>query len=270
MAKITTRKFRKENAVGDVVEFESSITVDSEGVFFIPVIDDVCRFIEPASRCKEAKRLRYSVGSGFNQRRKTGWQHGATGKNLDHCIKVVAWACKLFIACETTEELVLIYAHDSDVSFATSGQGDIYPNCYYGENLEWRQFAGDRLSRNSMFGDNGFYRVGLFARIVNKITHTREQGVSVEYARPDFPNPHSEPDTWGEKLNDFVKLDGPNKDDRIVEIPYTEESAEFFYTALISLCQLADRIDNLFGDPGNVTLAIESRQQLLPAPGTKP
>jgi len=72
---------------------------------------------------------------------------------------------------------------------------------------------------------------------------------------------------WGQKLRGLCGLSAPRSPDRMRQMPYTDESARFFYESMMAVCEIGRRFKNFFGDERNVMAAIAGTgPSLLAAP----
>jgi hypothetical protein len=185
-------------------------------------------------------------------------QHArVTGTSLDVVKAAVNAALVELLAVETTVERVIVYSHRVDVSAWQNPDGTLAANGRIGvpreEGGNWHPMGNHlhALSRTSHF------QVGLYAEVLDMVTHRRAHSERVEFRSPDWDHHHLDYPTWGSKLNGFGSLKRPAKPEDLPRLPYTEESARFFYEMVMALCYLGRNLHEFFSDQGQVQLAIE-------------
>jgi hypothetical protein len=168
--------------------------------------------------------------------------------SLKECTHTIRTALKEHLRCEITKEFVVAYDFISTCHYATDDKGDIFTNGYAaGDSYQWANLSAKGNDNfNSDMSSFPSYVVGFRARVYTKITATREASVSVEYESVE----DDELGEWGEKLNGFTH--SHIKDNKAKELPYTEDTARFFYESMINLCRLAEALKAVLVDPQNI------------------
>ena len=150
------------------------------------------------------------------------------------------------LTCEISESLVILFDYTSTCHYAQDSEGNIYPNGTYcpPNDYHWND-ATDRRQNHAIHPSTKDFNVGFKARIYLKKEYKRSESVRAEYLRADTKLLGE----YGEKLNDFV---GVSIKETHEEMPYTEELAAKFYSAMMGLCHLADQIQSFFENPDNI------------------
>lgn len=258
MAKLKAIPFKFSSDSGETLAFLAEASVlDSTGEFSITIPDE----LETAAL--QVQRSHAKVYGIKIERPRTHLK--VCGATLEGCKAFIAHVAKDHLHCEIQSEIVIVYGVANKVAYVKDSDGNFYNNGYE---------AGDRYKPGDAewFGElNGggcssmFFQVGLVARAFKQTTYTRPSGANTFYSRiesEDVPN-----GSWLERLNGFVGLDIPFKSaGGMQQVPYSEDAAKFFYGVLMSMCQLADRIEGFMGDSKSVVAAIESHAtgKLLP------
>ncbi|KKK87775.1 hypothetical protein LCGC14_2749870 [marine sediment metagenome] len=279
MADLPQVKFHHKTENGEEREVVSKVTVTQDGTFHMTVPDDLVDSIKPHlpkdyyTDCVRRKVKKDPLLPGGLRRSGTKITHRVSGPSLDDCKRAIKAGLRDWLKCEVTEEIVIRYGRRTKTTYWKMTDGTIYANgtdCendpnYLTDGPQHDPRNGGWHGKLDATTHNAGYMVSLFASIHKKTTYTRCSVVEHKYSRPDFSNFSHE--TWGERLNCFVGLaeDGGWMQDGIEceEMPYTEESAKFFYEMLIGMCAFSDKIEAFFEDPANVIKAIEAGTQLL-------
>ena len=175
---------------------------------------------------------------------------------------------------EQTSTLLIFYSVTLDIAYCTN------------PHLPGKVFANGNIARRETGGDNDYRwhgttgvgggsvrsarnAVGVSARIIEKVVHRLADGrFFVEHQRATLPE-----DSFGAQLNEFNTAIFPPKDywsasdpDRprvppgkafngeilisegLHYLPYTEETAEFFFNMTMNIATLAERLRLFFGD----------------------
>jgi hypothetical protein len=159
-------------------------------------------------------------------------------------------------------ELVIHYTAGADVRFVRV-DGKIAPNGEGCDQYVWEE--------DPFFKINGgysnyvpAYSLALAAEVVCRVTTTRRDGTDItEYVSV---SDHDEINgvslgPWGRQLNKWCGF----RQDDAKELPYTEQAAQFFYNAMLSLVRLADNMHQFFKKPPEELMASMSGLLL---PGT--
>lgn len=180
------------------------------------------------------------------------WQ--VQGPNLEECKAFLRRVAEAYLRTETTTERIIMYHVDPAVSYFRMGDGAIRPNAAQLSDEE-RRMGRWQGSENGTFGTD-HYRLGLFARVLDRVTEQRGEHVAVRYVLPRLPD-----GSWGARLNSWTHLRAPTfraYEKPWPQVPYTEGAAEFFYRMLLRLCEMTDQLTTFFGDPVSVTAALKT------------
>lgn len=250
MAKVKTIRFTKTGPTGERLEFSSDVAVDGDGIFSITVPDELAESGGALSRSDEYK------GQVFITKARTNWR--VSGRDLGKCDLFVRAAIDNHLAATVTRELVILYTYSAMVTFARASDGSIHPNgTYAGPGAQW---AGNRNIHAHTAPRE--FSVGLAARVVEKVTHTRPTGSKVVYERATGGSSHFE-DHPINRLNGWIVHIDTNA---AHEMPYSVPAAEFFNRMMTAMCQLGAQIEDFLSDRERLQLAIERGAGLLPAP----
>lgn len=247
MPVIGKHTFSHQNDAGEQMEFDAQVSVDQQGMFSIRIPDE----LEAAARdcgltiARPAKNL------------------FARGNNLDDLKQAVTDAVKAHLTTEQHRTPVILYSTDIAVAYWKCEDGSAHSNGGSARNATDSPGAWAITGNLHAGSVQSHYRVGLCAKVVDKVEHYRNgQLIKTTYAPCDTG--HFDPIAgmeWAHRLNGFVGLSF--NQGRSQQIPYSEEAARFFHDAMISLCRLGDRISEFFGDDDRLALAISSRTPLL-------
>lgn len=243
--------FKYENATGEVMEFMAECSVDADGLFAIVIPDDLANLERSGSS-----------HISINKPRKN-WrvEHSDLSTAKKHVVELM----EEYLSVITTTERVIVYELDLRVSFWQGRDGRIYPNGSEDPDGQWSK-VGNHLSFHGQA--HGPYGVGLFAEVLDRVTHTRKNSVKSEFITVNTGNhSHREGMEWAYRLNHFIKCTTKKGYHNLESMPYTEEAARFFVESLTAICSLARTMDSFFSDPNKLQLAIASgNQPLLIAP----
>lgn len=255
MANLPSLRFKQFSETGECEQFSSRVSVDSQGEFHLTFPEHL----------RESVIAACDNGCYVDETRKKTTR--VNGGNLDDCKRALEAGLKDYLKCEVREETVIRYGWKTDTTYWKMPSGALYANGYdcrndpdYNPDDRDSKSNGEWHGRLNATTHNAGYAVALFAKVQKKTTYTRPSGEKCKYGLPDFD--HFDTDTWGERLNQFVGLNEKAGFMRggieVVEMPYTEEAAKFFYDMLIGMCAFADKIETFFAEPENVVQAIEA------------
>ena len=189
----------------------------------------------------------------------------------------------LQVDTEIEESLLIFYSLSEDIAYCTSPDfpGEVFPDGNKaGPKYEWANATKGGQQRVD-------YSVGLSATIVGKRIHRQKLtgAFYVEHFRPVLTE-----GTYGEKLQSFVRTVWPSLDfwsagdptlpkhrvrnetmngyrvgGSLQCVPYTEESAKFFYDMMMNLCKLHAKLTDFFGSTAEDLLENlnDPRKQML-------
>lgn len=245
--------FFHKNGAGEVMEFAASCSVDSSGTFAIVLPDELAEV---------------AAGMGFSVTRPRT-NHRLEHRDLETAKRQVKQAMAEYMAAEVITERFVAYETDMKVLFWQNPDGTVAANGSVGvsreQGGEWGTI-GDLHARNVV----SHYRVGLFARVVDRVEYRRPNATKVVFKLVDAGHfKWHDGMEWAYKLNAFTGLAGLLSDERMEampRLPYTEDTAKFFHDTLVGLCVLARNIDGFFKSPERLMLAIENQAPMLAAP----
>jgi hypothetical protein len=254
MAKLKSIPFSFKSQSGEVFSFIAEASVlESTGEFSLTIPDE----LEVSARqvCGTHGNI---YGANLNRPRANLRVSGST---LEGCKKLIAHASEDHLRCVVTKEIVILYGAFNKVAYVKDKDGNLYANGYEaGE--RYKPDDGRWMGVLNGGGNSAqFYQVGLVAKPYVKTTFSRQSGSKTTFDRLERADMQS--GAWIERLNNFVGLYiPPERLGNLKELAYTEDAAKFFYGVLISMCNLADRIDSFIGDGDAVLAAIEGRSKV--------
>lgn len=250
MAKIANYRFTAYADAGDDLHLDLTTTVSSDGFFNI-VLPDLEGFKECLAEIKSSDKELYAVGFSSNRNKKDM----ITGRCLRTLQSAIAKTARKYVEAEIVKERVIRLHYSSEAHYVSDPEGGIHIN---GEII--KESSGGKYSYQDdgvqWQGDQHFslssapYSISLYARVVDKVRHIRGGSEVTKFERPEEESLQD----WGRRLNAFVHM-GHDRDvdHKIIEIPYTEESAEILVSALLGICR-ADQI---------LKAAFESQESIL-------
>lgn len=252
MASLGKHNFTHTNLAGETMQFDTAVSVTDNGVFSIvipPELEDTC----------------LGLGYPLEQPQKNLFLRG---RDLELLKGQVRKAMEVHLQTERICERVIVYSTDIKVAFWQNPDGTIAPNGYLGTD---RNAGGNWDDASSVWAQSPVphYRVGLFARVVDRVEFRRgDAGTKVVYEPVDTGRfKWNEGMEWAYRLNSFVGLEQSyDRMNSLSRMPYTEEAAKFFHDSLAGLCLLARQIDGFFKSPDALRLAIENQTPLLAGP----
>lgn len=252
MAKVKTHRFAHNGKTGEKIDFKSDITVDSDGDFHATIPEDL---YETAKRMLGAnpwdgvKRSSSQWAGIIPSKAKVNCRIG--GKVLADIERFISAAMIEHLACEVTEDLVIIYTYSGQTSYIYNDEGEFGRNGY---GFDGRPYYWGGLGDLAPHRATSQYSISVGARCAKRITYTRPSGVKVVFDRPDFPNNHHRSEHPGEMLNEFIALypDGG----KCQVMPYSDEAAMFFVNLLMAMCKMSHQLDHFLGNEDNLRLAI--------------
>jgi len=257
MASLPGMKFHFDSKAGEPLRFTAAVTVSAQGVFSAtipPELVDTAKGV-----IKKGDFANKGAGYSFGK-----VNHKVYARTLDMCREIIGQAGNEYVACEVTTETVILYSYETKVAYFKRADGKIYPNgrgdTYDKVDGKWSGTLNGSLSYDR------FYQIGVAAVVMDKIIHTRQSSVKVEYKRAKHKTAHhlDIPETWHDRLNSFIGLRPEIACAK--EMPYTEEAAKFFYGMMMGMCKMADQISEFFADEGQVLLAIQRQTNFLAPP----
>jgi hypothetical protein len=228
MPKLKTEVFNYKNKAGDIIEVISEASVTANGTFRLTIPDYLV---------KTAENLKIHPMRVNNKRSNKIFIQADTLKevknNMSHILKE-------HLSYTTEKSLVIRYEYTTSCHYYKDTEGNIHPN---GVNIKEGNWHGPDPQINS---SSRSFLVGFKARIYAKFDYfgknhwTEYKGHSTDLEDIEILG------RYGKLLSRFprIYLEGEASG----EIPYTEEHAKIFYEAMINLCKIADKLEDLFGD----------------------
>lgn len=209
------------------------------------------------------------------------------GGQLAPLKSLIEAALREFSAPEVHTELVIRYAITTEAAAWELPDGRLAANGRVGEQI-WRDSPSESNSCNTASaGADGYgawpkelrsihatksarggYMTRVGAVVQRKVTTTRGQAIKVEYQPIYDATATEDPAIW--RLNSFV---GMGMDDTVrspfdgsfhsQEMPYSPEAADFFYSVILGVAQLALRLERFFGDQATLIAHIQKGTPLL-------
>jgi hypothetical protein len=169
---------------------------------------------------------------------------------------------------EIKTEPVIRFNIESHVSFALDDEGEIYPNCTF-PGTHWPATADKRYGgHHATNPSRGGYCLAVGAQALMKTTKVYGSVEKVSYSPYYKGESHLGNENPAQKLNSWCSFSLP-KDAR--EIPYTDESALFFYDLMMGMARLTKMIQDRTFDNDALLQLIQtsSVSNLLGAPVQK-
>lgn len=229
-------------------EYKAGVYVTKDGVFHVDLDERLCEIAEKLPKHEHHVEVDYVA-------RNQNWKIHC--KVLGYAANFIRACAQDYLACEKVTERVIVYGHNLEVAFWVDGQGRLCQNGCNADGGQW--FKGSELQSTRSVP---FYSVGIGAAVYDKTTFKRKSGDTVtwEFVRDE------KKDEALNKLNSFCHLHMDPERGSFNTMPYTVEAAEFFYKMLMALCSLAFQMDNFFGSPEKLQLAISQGARLLGPP----
>lgn len=244
MAKLADKNFYAESDAGDEIKFTSTVTVDSTGIFFMSVPE----YLVPIMNSLQEKAAESWLGYGEKVIRHTHGKFRVIGRSYKECTDLIDKGLEEFLICEITKEPVIAYTFISTCHYGKDSQGKIWANGYDDQDIVMDGFrwADEHGKKGGFYAINTPYVIGFRAEVVIKVLAERKCSSKVTYEPPD----KKVLGEWGAKLNRFchTKLDFEDSQ----ELPYTEDTAKFFYQSMLNLCVLADRLAMVLATPEKI------------------
>jgi hypothetical protein len=248
-------------ADGTIFEYKAPCNVAADGEFSIVIderLDEIARNMLRENRAGEDESFRswkndVHLGHSYGK-------HRVYAKALSNAMAFLRACAKDFIEGEQSTERVILYNAELQVSFWRAGAG-IYPNGAGPgiSNGQWwtpKTKAGHIASRNDA---KPTFSIGIGAAVFDKVTTTRSTGKTIRFELVRDPeNRHDQQTDAALKLNSFSGLDLDPESTTNMEMPYTPQAAEFFYSILIALCKMGESLDAFLADKDRLQKAIES------------
>lgn len=253
---------RLSSVTGDSYKYKAEVSVNSKGIFSISVPTEL------SDACEESAEGSHSVSV---QDTKKGTVVCSNDKTL--AVELIEQAILLFAKAETTTEIVIVYTSDFRGKYCVGPNGEIAADGYdvddnFSRIKDAWTWSGD-TSATTYFGDRDVIAFGIGAQVYKKTTIKRTTGTTLKYEKywGDDSADHFSRSTYCARLNSFDisfgLANGNHTRSDHKEIPYTEAAAQFFFEAMVGLCSLNERVNQLFGDSETLQKTIESRSAKL-------
>jgi len=242
-----------------VFNYKAPCNVSSEGEFSVLLdgrLEGIAQKMLRVNRSKEDEPY-HSWNQDVHLKHSYG-KARVCAKKLDAAAAFICACAKDFIEGEQATERVILYNATLDVAFWRAGAG-IYPNgCGPGisQGRWWipKTKAAHIASRNDA---KEAFAIGIGAAVFDKITTTRSTGKTVRFELvKDEENRHDQQEDPALKLNSFTGLNLDTDSATNMEMPYTPQAAEFFYSVLIGLCKMGESLDAFLADKERMQNAI--------------
>lgn len=269
MPKIAKQAIRAQAADKTTYAFDAEASVTTAGIFRVKVPTDLRDIVRNYQNGKgEINRSNWSIYYHGKSYAPETADWSVEAKALDICVAVLNAAAKEFLQCEVKTERVILYALELSVSFWATPDGQIYPNGYGASDGEGGRWYETRSKSQSFHASNPIpdsYKVGLGAEAWDKTSYIRSSGTKVTWEKVTAPGRFA-PRTALDRLQSFSTLHLTPKTPGIKEMPYSDEAAQWFFDAMISLCRLAKGMDDFFANEDNLLAIQKGTAHLLLSP----
>jgi len=235
---------------GEYYFMKASMSVNNDGIFSLVVpeeLEEVCLSSNDntADVIKDVKYLKIKSTD------KLKCEHYLRARMME------------YFNYETKEEIVIMYCFRADYAICEDPlTGKMTPDGSFvtGKGYNW---YGNLNATNS---SRGGFAVRLYADILLKTTYIRSTSNKIIYSGADM-----ESGSFGELLTSFVGCTPPegngffqaNGNNEILEMPYTEEAAEFFYNTLMGVAKVGHLLTERFKNNDSVMRMINDKVRLL-------
>lgn len=239
--------------------FDLKVNISQDGMFTAYLPDNVIElFKESSIELKQNPR----------RRSKEGFYDADTLNGITEQIRT---DISEYFSRELIESKIVIkYNIRTTCAYSINAKEEIVPNCGswdWGEddeNLDWRTGSVDQDCAHSKP-----YGILVYARPFERKAYRYKSGLEkIEYAGY-YTNGHSfEDGKYLYHLASFCSMSVPgdkfgyNHTEKLDELDYTEDTAQFFVELLTSICRLNENIKDLL-DPKSILKVIENKQKLL-------
>jgi hypothetical protein len=258
MAKLKPIEFHVKNKTDEVLKFRSEVSVNQDGIFALTVPEDLAA---SAQALRQSDRRWNLVEIHHAQ---INWR--VQSADLALAQQFIKQAMANHLAVETEHELIIAYRQQNTVAYYEGHDGQIYGNGYEAGSTGGHAVGQWHGALNAT-AQAAHYSVGLAARVLLKTTYRRPAGVKVVYDRPRDEDEAAHPEL--KRLNAFVGLNfgRPGSEGKsFEEMPYSAAAVHFFTEAMTSMCAMARRMEQFFGQPAALEAAIAQQGLLLEGP----
>lgn len=261
MPNLPDQIFRFDNNAGDTVRVICRCRVNNSGIFTFVIPPEIVEKHNVATGGSIHPRM----GKPARPNEGVPGRMEIEGGSIDELKKIVAEIGNSIVAeVKVEKRLEIWYDFNSGCSFATMPDGIILPNAETRGSQWWR--CSREKARKNMYRINNRdpsipipWRLVLVAAMVEVTTTTSlSTGKSHTQVRKLWnEREDSAIGKWGRHLSKFSLGESTSAlpvENLPFEVPYTEEAAEFFYMAMLSMCELSLKLDGLFGDGPKVLI----------------
>jgi len=213
-------KFTAKNAAGHIEELTVDVSINTNGHFYAHLPDVF----------EAGLKGTFAVVKGKVK---------VIAKTYEELSRLIEDALNQLIEVKVTNEHVIRFNINSDVSFAEDGEGNIFPNAGFpGANWPYEKsgmFGSHHSSNPSVLG----YSLTIGARAMTKTTYRfgdKEKVDYVNYYKEGSHHGHENPANLLNSWCSFTLGSSPR------EIPYSDESALFFHNLMMAMAELSKRI----------------------------
>lgn len=254
MASLKSIPFKAKNDAGEEMAFAGACSVDSDGIFAITIPDELA---ETARALLNRDRVRCHSLRVNKPRTNTRVE----STSLAAAESFVREAMRSHLAVSVTRERVICYSHRTRYTAWQNSDGVMVPNGYFGD-YHQEPHGRWRGPLNATENDDSF-SIGFVARVFDRVTSTRDSHTKTAFLPPAMAANESNPHL--DRLQGFIGITKFKPNAHTPCMPYSDEAADFFYTMMLSMCQLSCRLEDFLGDREALQLAIARRQPLLGA-----
>lgn len=265
---LKTERFLEKNELGETYDLRTIIQVDSEsGEFRIQVPDELLISFTKSK-------------NGVTKARGTMKHNYSYGRTKSEVVKAMSDCIKDHMACEISNDLVIVYKFRNNTSFYKLANGTIVPNGgydrdYHDADLKTGAWISSEDQSNS-FHQEGGMGFNINVQVLSRTIYTRPSGKSAKYKSFCYRPKEDDNDMYSSKLfnseiadkldgfimkgdilgsmNQFHKTDMDNSTHEYKVVPYSDETAEFFCNMLLGVCKLADKFTSFFSNEPEVIL----------------
>lgn len=235
-------------------EFRIKININSDGMFYANFEEEFIDAVKGVFPTSHWHMKKYNLIQVISE----------TFEGIDEKIYEML---KVHLTPIVTHEAVIIYNIQSNVSFAMSKSGEVLPSPSYREGAEWENsdMYGNHTSSNRA---KGGYSLTVGAKAKMKTTRTYGTNMVVsykDYYKEEEGGRHLNHSNPAERLNSWGSFTLKSFE----EIPYTDESAIYFYNLMLGMANISKMIQEAtFGKEKLLQLIQSGLNPLLPNPSS--
>ncbi len=226
--------------------FKTKIAVNSEGVFYANLEEEFLKSIKGVipNRCYKRNNRNDTIQ--------------VLDRDLDTLTSQLQKVFDTHLKPEVTVEHVIIYNIESHVSFTEDEEGNIFPNGTF-KGSKWADSGGGKGmygGHHSSQPSDGGYSLVVGARAMTKTIHKYGDSEEVEYNMYYKGESHHGHDNPAQLLNSWCSFSLDI--DKAKQMPYTDESAIFFYNLMMGMAKISQMIQHSTFDQENLMKLIAS------------